>query len=183
MSELRVGSRYAKSLIDLSIERNELELVKKDIDLFLATSKQSSELQAVLRNPIVPIIKKLNIVEGLFGSKVSNTTKSFFRIVISKGRGLALYTAAKEFQEQYNEKNKIITAKVVSASALTESASAALLSTVEKATGKKVLLEQQIDSHLIGGFVLTVGDKQFDASIAKSLSSLKKEFESKQVVA
>ncbi len=58
MSELRVATRYAKSLIDLAIERNELEQVKTDIDLFLAATKASSELVAVLKNPIVPIDKK-----------------------------------------------------------------------------------------------------------------------------
>ena len=81
MSEIRVATRYAKALIDLAIERNELERVKQDIDMFLSATKASSELVAVLKNPIVPIIKKLKILRGLFAENVSKTTQSFFDIV------------------------------------------------------------------------------------------------------
>jgi len=181
MSELRVAARYAKSLIDLSVERNELEKVREDIISFLQTAKANPEFRAVLKNPIVPIEKKSKIVEALFGSKVAATTKSFFEIVIRKGRAVILYATAKEFIEQYNEKNNILRAKVKSAFELNSQAEAEILAIVEKATKKKIILEKSVDSKLIGGFILTVGDKQFDASIAKSLANLQKEFQNKQV--
>lgn len=183
MSELRVASRYAKSLIDLAIERNELEQVFNDIKSFLAATKASSELVAVLKNPIVPIDKKGKILSGLFAGKVSKTVESFFEIVVNKGRAEVLYGTAKEFVNQYNEKKGILKARVSSASALTESAEKEIVSIVEQATGKKVELIKTVDPNLIGGFVLTVGDKQFDTSIAKSLNNLKKSFSSNTVVA
>jgi F-type H+-transporting ATPase subunit delta len=182
MSEIRVASRYAKSLIDLAIERNELELVKNDVDLFLATAKASSELRAVLKNPIVPIDKKHNILNGLFSAKVTKSTKSFFDIVVNKGRASVLYATAKEFIEQYNEKKGILRAKIVSAVTLSESAEKEILSIVEKVTGKTVFLEKSVDQNLIGGFVLTVNDNQFDASISKSLAQLKKSFFTEKAV-
>jgi F-type H+-transporting ATPase subunit delta len=178
MSELRVASRYAKAIIDLAIERNELEQVKTDIDLFLAAAKVSSELVAVLKNPIVPIDKKNKILSDLFSSRVSKTTESFFDIVVNKGRAEVLHGTAKEFLNQYNEKKGFIKAKVTSATALNDAAEKEIISIVEKATSKKVILEKVVDSKLIGGFVLTVGDKQFDSSIAKSLNNLKKSFSS-----
>ena len=52
MSEIKVASRYAKSLIDLALEQNALEEVKTDMQLFVDTLKESSELQAVLKNPV-----------------------------------------------------------------------------------------------------------------------------------
>lgn len=178
MSELRVASRYAKAIIDLAIERNELEQVKTDIDLFLAAAKVSSELVAVLKNPIVPIDKKYKILRDLFSSRVSKTTESFFDNVVNKGRAEVLHGTAKEFLNQYNEKKGFIKAKVTSATALNDAAEKEIISIVEKATSKKVILEKVVDSKLIGGFVLTVGDKQFDSSIAKSLNNLKKSFSS-----
>lgn len=178
MSELRVASRYAKAIIDLAIERNELEQVKTDIDLFLAAAKASSELVAVLKNPIVPIDKKIKVLRDLFASKVCKTTESFFDIVVNKGRAEVLHGTAKEFLNQYNEKKGFINAKVTSATTLTDAAEKEIISIVEKATAKKVILEKVVDAKLIGGFVLTVGDKQFDSSIAKSLNNLKKSFSS-----
>lgn len=176
MSEIRVATRYAKSLIDLAIERNELEQVKADIDLFLAATKSSSELVAVLKNPIVPIDKKGKILRGLFGTQITKSTQSFFDIVVNKTRAEVLHATAKEFIEQYNEKKNILKAKVVSATKLTEAAATEITNMVAKATGKQVQLEQQVDEKLIGGFLLTVGDKQFDTSIAKSLQKLQKTF-------
>lgn len=183
MSELRVASRYAKSLIDLAIERNELEQVFNDVKSFLATAKASSELVAVLKNPIVPIDKKGKILKDLFAGKVSKTMESFFNIVVNKGRAEVLYGTAKEFVNQYNEKKGIIKARVSSAIELTEAAEKEIISIVENATGKKVELIKSVDEKLIGGFVLTVGDKQFDTSIAKSLNNLKKSFSSNTVSA
>lgn len=176
MSEIRVATRYAKSLIDLAIERNELEQVKADIDLFLAATKASSELVAVLKNPIVPIDKKGKILKGLFGTQITKSTQSFFDIVVNKTRAEVLHATAKEFIEQYNEKKNILKAKVVSATKLTEAAATEITNMVAKATGKQVQLEQHVDEKLIGGFLLTVGDKQFDTSIAKSLQKLQKTF-------
>lgn len=176
MSEIRVATRYAKALIDLAIERNELEQVKGDMDMFLAATKASSELVAVLKNPIVPIDKKRKILNDIFGAQATKSTLSFFDIVVNKARAEVLHATAKEFLEQYNEKKNILKAKVVSATALTEQAVAEITSIVAKATGKQIILEKQVDEKLIGGFLLTVGDKQFDTSIAKSLQKLQKSF-------
>lgn len=176
MSEIRVATRYAKALLDLALERNELENVKGDIDLFLAATKASSELVAVLNNPIVPIDKKSKILKGLFAEKVSKSTQSFFDIVVNKTRAEVLHSTAKEFVNLYNEKKNILKAKVVSATPLTEQASNEIIELVSKATGKQIVLEKKVDDKLIGGFLLTVGDKQFDTSIAKSLHNLKKSF-------
>jgi F-type H+-transporting ATPase subunit delta len=95
---------------------------------------------------------------------------------VNKTRAAVLHATAKEFIEQYNEKKNILKAKVVSATKLTEAAANEITSIVAKATGKQVQLEQQVDEKLIGGFLLTVGDKQFDTSIAKSLQKLQKTF-------
>ena len=89
MSELRVASRYAKSLIDLAIERNELEQVFNDIKSFLAAAKASSELVAVLKNPIVPIDKKGKILSALFAGRVSKTVEIINQSIPGMKEGLS----------------------------------------------------------------------------------------------
>ncbi len=181
MSELRVTSRYAKSLIDLSIEQNNLEGVNTDVSLFMDTLKASSELQAVLRNPIIPLDKKTKILHEIFGQKVSKETIAFFDIMVRKGRGEVLYATAKEFGNQYNEKKGIVKAELLSAAAVTPDAEKEVIAIVEKATGKKVILDKKVEPSLIGGFILRIGDKQFDLSISKSLRALQKEFSTGRV--
>ncbi|MFD2161170.1 ATP synthase F1 subunit delta [Paradesertivirga mongoliensis] len=176
MSEIQVASRYAKSLIDLAEEQNSLEAVKADIESFVNVTRQSSQLQAVLKNPIIGIDKKKAILSQLFGPNSSKVVLSFFNIVVAKGRAEILYATAKEFMNEYNRRQGVLTAVVTSAAPLTEEQKSKIVSLVIEATNKKIVLETNIDPELIGGFVLKVGDKQVDTSIASSLTKLKKEF-------
>lgn len=182
MSEIKVASRYAKSLIDLAIEQNSLEDIKNDMQLFVETLKGSSELQAVLKNPIIALSKKNDILNAVFADKVNAVTLAFFKITVNKGRAEILYGTAKEFLNQYNQYKNIVTAQVVSAVELSDNAKAEIVAKIKEVTGGEVILEASVNENLIGGFVLTVGDKQFDTSIANKLSRLKKEFSQRVIV-
>ena len=80
MSEIQVASRYAKALIDLAAEQNIVEPVKKDIELFIDTCKANAELQAILKNPIISLDKKANILDAIFGDKLNKMILEFFKI-------------------------------------------------------------------------------------------------------
>lgn len=177
MSEIQVASRYAKSLIDLAVEQNVLEQVKKDIELFLETGRANPELQAILKNPIIGLDKKANILDGLFAGKVHEIILSFFKIVIRKGRSEILYATGKEFISQYNILKNVVKATVTSASPLSKENISQIEDVVKQATNGEVILTSHVDPNLIGGFILKVGDKQFDTSISSKLNKLRKEFE------
>ncbi|AYL98804.1 ATP synthase F1 subunit delta [Mucilaginibacter celer] len=176
MSEITVATRYAKSIIDLAQEQGIVAEIKADMDLFLKTLKGSPELVAVLANPIISHSKKIKILDEIFLGKVNKATIAFFKLMVNKGRGEVLYFTAGEYINQYNVKNHITKAKVTSATALSEANKATLIAELQQAVGGTVVLETKIDPALIGGFVLTIGDRQVDTSIAASLKKLKKEF-------
>ena len=173
----KAGARYAKSLIDLSTEQNALEEIKNDMVLFEQIVDDNSELEAILKNPIVPLDKKLGILKDVFSNKVHKITNSFLQLVVNKGRSAILFDTAKQFIAQYNAIKGIVTAEVTSAIALTDASKAEVISLVKKEMGaNEVIVKEKVDENLIGGFILKVGDKQFDASIASGLNKLKKEF-------
>jgi F-type H+-transporting ATPase subunit delta len=176
MSELTVASRYAKSLIDLSEEQHSLEAINGDMVFFLQTLKANPQLKAVLSNPIISHSKKLAVLTDVFASRVNALSIAFFKIMISKGRGQVIYTTAQEFINLYNTKKHITKATVTSATPLSEANKAKLLADVKAAIGGEIILDTKTDASLIGGFVLTVGDKQIDTSIASNLKKLKKDF-------
>lgn len=177
MSEIKVASRYAKSLLDLAKENNTLEEVKNDMVLIDQVIDKNDELKSILENPIIPLDKKIAILNGVFGDNVNKITKSFFNIIVNKGRSSVIYGTAKEFTQQYNVLKGIVTAEVTTAIALDGNAKQEVVSIVKKELGANdVIVKERIDDKIIGGFVLKVGDKQFDASIANGLSKLKKEF-------
>ncbi|MDB5032586.1 ATP synthase F1 subunit delta [Mucilaginibacter sp.] len=176
MSELTVAARYAKSLIDLSQEQNALEDLNNDMVFFLKTLKANPQLIAVLGNPIISHQKKLNILTGLFEGKVNKISIAFFKLMINKGRGEVLYATAHEFINQYDFIKHITQATVVSATPLSAANKAKILAEVKATVGGEVVLEERVDATLIGGFVLTVGDRQIDTSIVSNLKKLKKNF-------
>ncbi|TZF81289.1 ATP synthase F1 subunit delta [Pedobacter sp. BS3] len=182
MSEIQVASRYAKSLIDLATEQNALEPVKGDVEKFIQVCRENPQLLAILRNPVISPSKKIAILTDIFGSSVHKIVISFFRIVTSKGRSEILYATAKEFINEYNKRKGIIKATVVSAAPLSDENKKQITEVVQHATGGQVILETKTDESLIGGFVLTVGDKQFDATIANKLKNLKRQFAQKTIV-
>jgi len=176
MSENKAASRYAKSIIDLSTEQNALEEVKNDMVLVEQIIGQNSELETILQNPVIPLNKKAGILDEIFGVKVHVITRSFLKLLVNKGRAAILFDTAKAFVSQYNLIKGIVTAEVSSAAPLTDANKAEIIEIVKREMkANQVILKEKVNEALIGGFILKVGDKQFDASISGSLSKLKKE--------
>ena len=176
MSETTVATRYAKSIIDLSEDNNTLEAIRKDMELFSQTLRANHELQAVLANPIIGHARKIRILEAIFGDKINKVTDSFFKIMVNKSRAGVLYATSKEFINQYNIIKHIQRAYVVSATPLSEENKKKIEAELKAAIGGSIELHTRVDKDLIGGFVLTIGDRQVDTSIATSLNRLKEYF-------
>ncbi|QNF32413.1 ATP synthase F1 subunit delta [Adhaeribacter swui] len=174
MSNVRVASRYAKSLIELAEERGILENVYQDMLLFNQTVTASRDLSLMLRNPIVKHNKKLAVLKAIFTGKVNDLTLSFFTIITEKNREAVLGSVATEFLTQYNLLKKVQKAQVTTATPLTPALRAEFNQLVINRTGMStVVLEEVVDPSLIGGFVLRIGDVQIDDSISTSLLRLK----------
>src|SRR5688500_12125377 len=173
MSELRVASRYAKSLIELAAEKGVLEQVHEDMKLFTSVVSQNRDFRLLLHNPIVKSDKKLAVINTVFKGKVNEMTLAFYNIVARKSRESILEFVATEFEKQYNIMKGIQRASVTTAAPLSPALRQQLGEKLANETGKTIQLEEMIDPSLIGGFVLKVGDKQIDSSVRYSLRKLK----------
>lgn len=178
MSEFKVASRYAKSLIDLAREENALEAIRQDMVQVIEVMKENSQLRAVMSNPIIKLDKKQAIIDQIFGGKVHKAVASFFNIMIRKGRAGILYATASEFVEAYNREKNIVMAKVVSAAPLSADHYAQVQELIKAETKGEVILDNQVNPDLIGGFIITIGDKQIDTSILGKLNKLEKHLKS-----
>lgn len=176
MSDYRVSSRYAKSLVELSHAQKSLDTVFQDILLFIETADSNRELKVLLKNPVIRHLDKRSILEKLFKSRVSEVTMSFFDIICRKNRESLLYSIAKEFIRQYNEFKGIQTARVTTAIKLNKELLNEFEEIVLEISGKKsVNLEEVIEPDLIGGFILSLGDRQIDDSISGKLNKIRRQ--------
>lgn len=179
MSEFRVATRYAKSLLDLAIEQNALEDVHRDMQLFDQICTQSRDFWLLLKNPIINHEKKLHVLESLFKDKVHHMTASFFEIITRKNRESVLASIAKEFHRQYNVFKGVEQAVVTTTFAINDQLREHFKQIVDQTEGTGdggVELAEVVDESLIGGFVLKIGGQQLDASILSKLKELKLKF-------
>lgn len=177
MSEYRVATRYAKSLLSLANDQGVLEKVHADMQLFTNVCAESRDLFLLLKNPIIKHDKKRAILQRIFKAKVSDLTLAFFDIITRKNREAVLPEIAKEFDHQYNLIQGIEEATVTTAIPLTKELRVEIEKLVQKISAKsKVELTEVIDQELIGGYILKVSDRQIDDSIRSKLKILELKF-------
>ncbi len=176
MSEYRIASRYAKSLLDLAVEKGILEEVNKDMKLLADLSAENRDLVLMLKSPIITHDKKLAVLNKVFTGKVNDLTLAFFQILTRKHREAYLVNVAEEFHHQYNVYNGVVEATITTTFAIDQKLRSEFSKVVEKISNKKVELTEVIDESIIGGFVLKIGDRQIDDSVSSKLKALRLEF-------
>lgn len=177
MAVSTVAFRYAKSLLDLAQEMSLTDVVYKDMTLFKGTVEESRPLMVMLKNPIVRTEKKLAVLKAVFATRLNPVSMSFFQIITRKNREAIMDAIADEYIRLYNEMKGIERATVVTTVPLTDELRERFKATVAEMTGGKLVeLNEKIDSKLIGGYVLRVGDQQIDGSIRSQLNELRLRF-------
>jgi F-type H+-transporting ATPase subunit delta len=177
MSATKLASRYAKSLLDLAVERNELDQTVADVQLFKATATHR-EFYLLLKSPIVNKTKKKQILDALFDDKMGKLTNGYFDLVLAKGREQYLPEICTEFIHQYNAIKQIAALKIKTAVQLDEATVEAIKQKLisSKISSPNVTITTEVDPELIGGFVLEFDHKQYDASVAYQLDQMAQEF-------
>ena len=177
MADIKLARRYAKSLLDLALERNIVDKVYGDMQLVSNTITANRDLALLLKNPIVNTDKKNNIISALFSTKIDAVTMAFFNIITRKGRESYLEEIAKSFIDLYKTNKGIRIAHITTAITLDAATRERIITIVKQTKGNQLELVEKVDKDLIGGFILRVGDEQVDTSISKELRNLKSEFD------
>lgn len=177
MLQPRLAARYAKSLIDLAVESNQLEAVHADLLFLQSAVKQSREFVNLLRSPIITADKKNSILEAVTNGKVGKLTAAFNKLLVLKGRENVLPEVVDAAIEQYNKIKGIYKVKLTTAQPISAELQSAIEQKVKKETGlQNVELETLVKDELIGGFVLEFNNNLVDASILRDLQDIQKQF-------
>ncbi|WP_108802706.1 ATP synthase F1 subunit delta [Aquimarina sp. Aq107] len=170
----RAAIRYAKAVLSLAQDKNVTEDVQKDMQNIIATIDSSSDLKMVLNSPLIKSEVKLASLREIFKSS-GDLTQKLFDTLIENKRVSLLDNVAKQYIVLFDQLNNTQVAKVTTAVPLDKALSSKVLAKVKELTGNEATIENVIDESIIGGFILRVGDLQYNASIANKLTSLKRE--------
>lgn len=183
MRESLAGNRYAKSLVGLSTETNELDVVYNDMILIASTIENSRDLDVLLKSPVVKTDKKQEILTSVFGKNISELTSKFLMLISSRKREAIILDIANAFISQYKVIKKIIVTEITSAIKLDESQKKKIVQLIDAEADSSVEIVEKIDPTIIGGFIVRVDDKQIDASISRKLDDLKQDFNKNPYIA
>lgn len=176
MSQNKVAIRYAKAVLQQAQESNQDNLVFDDMQSISGTIKNSRELQNVLKSPIFKAEDKKLALLKIFSNQ-SPLAQSLIKVLADNQRIGYLMHVANSYVNLYNDAHGIKVAKVTTAVPLSPELQQQVLAKVKELTGSgSVTLENEVDESLIGGFVLRVGDLQYNASISNQLNKLKRQF-------
>ena len=178
MSGSRAAVRYAKAILSFALEQNKEVQVNDDMLLVANTIEESKDLQLLLSSPVIKSVVKKDTIKEVFSSKVSSLTIGLVDLLIDNKRLSILEDVAKKYTVLFDKLKGIEVAKVTTAIPLTEDLNVQILSKVKEITGKEATIENNVDPDIIGGFILRIGDVQYDASVANKLQGLKRQFES-----
>jgi F-type H+-transporting ATPase subunit delta len=179
----RLAARYAKAILDLAVEKGQLETVYADMVFLRTICRSSRDLVNLLNSPVVKSDKKRQILETITAGRISPLTTAFNALLMNKERAAYLPEIAAAFEEQYKVYKGIQTVKLTTAVPVNEDLKKAILEKVRQDRQvSQIDLETAVREELIGGFVLEIGDELIDASIAYDLHKIKQQFQNNDFI-
>ncbi len=172
MLAAEVAKRYAQGLFLLAQEKNVIDQVSeemKDIDDLL---EKDRALLNFLAAPQVRDQDKLTVMRSVFSGKVSRIVEEFLMLVVAKHRDQHLHAIAEEFEEIVLDHKGFVKTQVITAVDMTEGEKQKLKEQLEKKSNRKVLIKTRVDTAIIGGVIVMLGDRIIDNSIRYRLQIL-----------
>ncbi len=173
-----VSSRYAAALVDVALEHNNADRVRRDLELFAGAFESSTDLRIALESPAVTREVKLQVIQKL-GERMDLTpaVRNFVSVLVDHRRTELLREIQQVFQAELNARQNIAEAEVTSARALSEDERKKLIETLKKSTGKEIEARFREDASLVGGTVVRIGSTVYDDSVRAQLNRMREQLE------
>jgi F-type H+-transporting ATPase subunit delta len=176
MQDHKVSIRYASSLLDSAIKKNNLDSVTKDMELVFNTLEGKNQLNLILKSPVIKPQVKSSILNEIFKTKITSDSLNFLQFVIDKKREDLLSNISKKFLELKDEHLGILNIEITTAYDFTTDQQEQMKKNFETKLNKIIKLKYIVNKELIGGFIARVADTMYDASIKHQLEILRKQF-------
>jgi F-type H+-transporting ATPase subunit delta len=174
MASTRAAIRYAKAILDLANSKGVAEAVNNDMKSIASAIETNEELSTFIQNPTTKVEVKESALLEVFAN-VNGVTKGLFHLLFENKRFEILEAIALEYKKLFDENNGVEVATVTTAIPMDAALEAKILAKIATLSDKKITIENVVDPAIIGGFILRIGDNQYNASVANRLQVLKRE--------
>ena len=176
MTPATASKRYARALFDVVLhQKGDLDRVGQELEAFAALVSGNPGLNAVITNPAIPAAKKRAMVDALLAQagQVSDQVSRTLQLLADRDRLPLLPQLARAYGERLMDHRQIVRAEVTTAVPLEADRAKAMAEALGAATGRQVVMNQKVDSAILGGVVARVGSVIYDGSVARQLEKMK----------
>lgn len=168
-----IANRYANALFELADEQGQLDNVANDLARLLAAIDDSTDLQRVVRSPVLNRDDQGNAMAAILGAmEVNDLTRRFIGLISENRRLFALTDMVNGYLDELARRRGEVTAEVTAAKALSETQVNTLQDSLQRALGGKVSITHAVDPALIGGMIVKVGSRMVDTSLRTQLNKM-----------
>jgi F-type H+-transporting ATPase subunit delta len=168
-----ISTRYAKALFSLAKEKNLLSELKDDIELISDVCNWSADFNLMLKSPVVKTSQKIRLMKLIFDGKTGELSMNFLELVTRNKREVFIPSMCRNLLSLIRQEKNIKTAVLTIARPVDDETLRNAEEVLEKELGHTVELKGKVNPNIIGGIILRIGDKQYDASVATRLKKLK----------
>jgi F-type H+-transporting ATPase subunit delta len=168
-----VARVYAEALFEVGRDKGKLDALQQQLGQFADEVDRNRELQVFFFSPYLSTAEKQEGIERAI-SGAEPELVNFLELLVDKHRMTEVFRIRRELDELWKHENRRLDVTVTSAVELDRSVVEKIGQEVERQTGEKVDLSSRVDSEILGGIVLQVGNMVLDASIRSRLEKLRK---------
>jgi len=176
MNAALIPVRYATDLLGYANDMGLTDRVYGEAKLLAENILHYRELRNLLENPVIEKAEKKKILLSAAGVTVSVPFEKLINLLLENKREAHTLLIALRFIDLYRMQNNIHWGKLVTASELDVKTEKRIVELVQKVTGGTLEIEKKIDTNILGGFVLEVNNKRWDASISGQLKVIRNEY-------
>ena len=177
MIQNEIAKKYSQAIFSLAKEENNLIEYREDLNEVWELINDTKDLKNALFHPRIMPEDKKSILKRVFAEEIYERIFNFLNLLVDKRRFVYIESIVNEFNQLVNKEEDILEVEVTSAIELDEKLKNKLRDKLEQQLDYKIILRHKVDSDIIGGIVLQIGDKIIDGSIQNELYSLRENLE------
>ena len=179
-----VSKTYGDALFEVALEKNQLDEFLDEVKAAQTAIEENKELFKLMSHPKIVKEEKVKIIESIFTDEVCAEQVGLLRMIVEKDHFAQIGKVLAYFDDQVKEYKSIGTAYVTTAMELSDAQKAAVVKRLLETT-KYVTFEMhyEVDSAIIGGMMIRIGDRVVDSTVRTKLYDLTRELSKIQLKA
>jgi F-type H+-transporting ATPase subunit delta len=173
-SDQNVAKRYAKALFEIAKEKSITSEVEEQLKALVTIIQGDSNIEKFLHLPNIPVSSKIDAIKKGFKGELSDTVANTIELLLDRGREASFPALAEGYVKIANEASGRANATISSPYPLSDKETEEITQFFSKLSGKNIRLEQRIDTSLLGGIQVRIGDRLYDGSLKSKLANMQK---------